>query len=119
MAPGVGLLEVDDGQAGVVLERFQVFVTEEVFDVPEVGAAAVELRGAGAPERVGRDDDRQSSIHDQFRELAAKDVGGTATGATRCLLLSPAPGSKARRRRSVSTSRACSCDQRVAPTGFL
>ena len=115
----MGLLEVDDGQAGVVLERFQVFVTEEVFDVPEVGPAADKLRGAGATEGVGRDDDRQPSIQDQFHELAAEDVGGTARGATRCLLHAPAPGSKARRRRSVSTSRACSCDQRVDPTGFL
>lgn len=49
MAAGVRFFQINDGQARIVLERFQVLVAKEIFDVPEVGAAPDEFRGAGAP----------------------------------------------------------------------
>lgn len=74
MATRVRLLQVDDRQPGVVLERFQVFMAEEVFDVPEIGAAADQFRRARPPKRVSRDHHWQPGILDQLHELSTEDV---------------------------------------------
>jgi len=39
MAPGMGSLEVLDGQFGVVLEGFQAWAPKEFLDVVKVGTA--------------------------------------------------------------------------------
>jgi hypothetical protein len=38
VAAGVGLLEVGDSEADIVLERVEILVTEELLDVPEAGS---------------------------------------------------------------------------------
>jgi hypothetical protein len=74
MAAGVGFLEINDGQARVVLERFQVLMAKEIFDVPEVGATPDEFRGAGAPKRVCRDGDGHAGVTSKRFQLSAKHM---------------------------------------------
>ncbi len=57
MAPLVLLLEVEDGELGVVLEGIERLVSEQFLDVVHIGPAAQQLGGTGAAERVGRDVD--------------------------------------------------------------
>ena len=55
MAFPVGLLQVADGEPGVVAQGFQGFVAQQVLDVVDVGAAADEFGGAAAAEGEGND----------------------------------------------------------------
>ena len=55
MTFSVRLLQVKDGQLGVVLERGEGLVTEELFDVVHVRAGSDELGCAAPPEGVRTD----------------------------------------------------------------
>lgn len=54
MAAGVGLLEVLDGQASVVLEGVEGFVPEQCLDVVEIGSTPNQLPRATPAKRVRR-----------------------------------------------------------------
>ena len=51
----MGVLEVDDCQFGVVLERVQRLVAEHLLDVVHASPAPQHLGRAASPERVRRD----------------------------------------------------------------
>ncbi len=53
VALGVSLLQVGDGQPGVVLEGVEVFVPEQFLDVIDVGSTPDQFGGATAAEGVG------------------------------------------------------------------
>ena len=55
MIPRVGLLQIDDGEQGVVLQGVQGLVAEKLLDVVHVGAAADQLRCTAAAEGVRGD----------------------------------------------------------------
>jgi hypothetical protein len=51
----VGGLDLHWHNLGVGLGGGQVFVTQQLLDVADIGALLQEMGGAGAPEGVGRD----------------------------------------------------------------
>jgi len=58
----VGLFQVADGEPGVMAQGFQGFMTQQVLDVVDVGAAADEFSSAAPAECMGRDVDFYARI---------------------------------------------------------
>ena len=85
MTPGMGLLQVGDGQPGVVLEGVEGLVAEDLLDVVHVGPAPEQLGGATAAERVGGHRDLKAGLRGIPVQEPAHGVVGqaAATGSSR------------------------------------
>ena len=59
MAFPVSLFQIFNSQPGIVFQGFEILMTQEFFDVVEIGTSSNQLGSAAAPERARRNLDFQ------------------------------------------------------------
>ena len=79
MALFMGFLQILNRQLGVMLQSFQVLMPQELFDMVKVGSTPNQFSGAGSPESVRRDIDRQAvvlgvTMHDAQERMIGQPI---------------------------------------------